>query len=166
MLLTPYRLAAQALLADVPAPRKPFLRRSLRPDALLTTDLPRLVQPQALEALEAAITGLGWTVQLQAGLWELTPVLTPSAPLGPVLPGPDRPHLRRLYSLLSRHPAPGGSIAPVLAFLKAEEAGPQPLERLCQALCRQCAVCLRAHQRLPGELLPYVQSALAEEGKT
>lgn len=165
MLLTPYRYAAQALLANVSASRKPFLRRSLRPDALLTTDLPRLVSPQALETLESTMDGHGWTVRLQAGLWELTPVLTPPAPLGSVPPGADRPALRRLYSLLSRHPAPGDSIAPVLAFLKAEEAGPQPLERLCQALCRQCAVCLRAHQRLPGELLPYVHFALAEEGK-
>ena len=136
MLLTPYRYAAQALLANVSASRKPFLRRSLRPDALLTTDLPRLVSPQALETLESTMDGHGWTVRLQAGLWELTPVLTPPAPLGPVPPGADRPALRRLYSLLSRHPAPGDSIAPVLAFLKAEEAGPQPLERLCQALCR------------------------------
>lgn len=30
MLLTPYRYAAQALLANVSASRKPFLRRSLR----------------------------------------------------------------------------------------------------------------------------------------
>ena len=40
MLLTPYRVQVQTALAEAPAQRKPFLRRSLRADALLTTDLP------------------------------------------------------------------------------------------------------------------------------
>ena len=34
-----------------------------------------------------------------------------------------------------------------------------------QTLCRQCAVCLRTHERLPGELLPYVHHILSEEGE-
>ena len=61
MLLTPYRRTVQALLHGIPALRKPFLRRSLRPDALLTTDLPRLTAPERLAWLIAALEAQGWT---------------------------------------------------------------------------------------------------------
>lgn len=165
MLLTPYRQEALAMLSAVPAGRKPFLRRSLRPDALLTTDLPRVAAEEDLAEFILRLEAQGWTALRQGELLELTPALRPPAPVEKVAWGGDRPALRRLHSLLSRHPAPGGGIAPLLAFLKAEEAGAQPLEALCQNLCRQCALCLRAHASLPGDLLPYVRYALAKEGK-
>lgn len=165
MLLTPYRRRAQALLETVPATRKPFLRRSLRPDALLTTDLPRLTTPEALSQLISALDAQGWTTLCQGDYLELTPTLIPPVADGCLSRGTDRPALRRLYHLLFRHPAPCGDAAPLLAFLKAQEAGPQSLETLCQTLCRQCAVRLRTHERLPGELLPYVHHALSEEGE-
>ena len=68
MLLTPYRRTAQALLHGIPALRKPFLRRSLRPDALLTTDLPRLTAPESLAWLIAALEAQGFEVNPQ--LWD------------------------------------------------------------------------------------------------
>ena len=158
MLLTPYRRAAQAALACCPAPRKPFLRRSLRADALLTTDLPRLASCAPLiEALERQ----GWQVCQQDGLAELTPPLVPpSAP--PYGWGADRPARRRLCSLLSRHPE-GAAQPEILAFLKAEEAGEAALTRCCQELWRSCAARLRRGEPLPGELLPYALAALAKE---
>lgn len=166
MLLTAYRLEIQALLTGTHALRKPFLRRSLRPDALLVTDLPRITDAGTLAVFSAALTARGWTVLRCGELLELTPRLTPPAMAGEISPGPDRTALRRLHSLLARHPDTGDAFAQTLAFLKAEEAGPQPLENLCRSLCRQCAACLRAHTPLPGTLLPYVHYALAEEGKT
>lgn len=165
MLLTPYRRTVQALLHGIPALRKPFLRRSLRPDALLTTDLPRLTVPESLAWLIAALEAQGWTALRQGDYLELTPGLVPPAPGGHVFAGADRPALRRLFHLLNRHPAPRGDTAAILALLKAEEAGTPSLEKLCQTLCRQCAVCLRTHERLPGELLPYVHHILSEEGE-
>lgn len=65
MLLTPYRRTVQTLLHGIPALRKPFLRRSLRPDALLTTDLPRLTAPESLAWLIAALEAQGWTALRQ-----------------------------------------------------------------------------------------------------
>lgn len=165
MLMTPYRQTVQALLADLPVTRRPFLRRSLRPDALLATDLPRVTTPPWQAWFLASLERQGWSVLCCGELLELTPPLTPPPSTGPVRPGAGGPALRRLHSLLSRHPQPGGDPTPVLAFLKAQESGPQPLESLCYALCRQCALCLRNHQRLPGELLPYVHHALMEEGE-
>lgn len=158
MLLTPYRRVAQAALACCPAPRKPFLRRSLRADALLTTDLPRLA---SCAPLTEALTRQGWRVCLLDGLAELTPPLTPpDAP--PYVWGADRPELRRLCSLLSRHPD-GAARPEILAFLKAEEAGDVALARCCQSLCRSCAARLRRREPLPGALLPYALTALAKE---
>ena len=163
MLLTPYRRTVQALLHGIPALRKPFLRRSLRPDALLTTDLPRLTAPESLAWLIAALEAQGWTALRQGDYLELTPELVPPAPGGRVFAGADRPALRRLFHLLNRHPAPRGDTASILALLKAEEAGTP--SRCPATLCRQCAVCLRTHERLPGELLPYVHHILSEEGE-
>lgn len=165
MLLTPYRRTVQTLLHGIPALRKPFLRRSLRPDALLTTDLPRLTAPESLAWLIAALEPRAGQPCARAITLELTPGLVPPRPAGRFPPGADRPALRRLFHLLNRHPAPRGDTAAILALLKAEEAGTPSLEKLCQTLCRQCAVCLRTHERLPGELLPYVHHILSEEGE-
>ena len=82
MLLTPYRRTVQALLHGIPALRKPFLRRSLRPDALLTTDLPRLTAPESLAWLISALEAQGWTALRQGDYLELTPGLVPPAPGG------------------------------------------------------------------------------------
>ena len=93
MLLTPYRRTVRALLHGIPALRKPFLRRSLRPDALLTTDLPRLTAPESLAWLIAALEAQGWTALRQGDYLELTPGLVPPAPGGQVSAGADRPAL-------------------------------------------------------------------------
>ena len=71
--------------------------------------------------------------------------------------------LRRLYSLLERHPVGTATEAEILAFLKAEEAGERALETLCRTLCRDCAERLRNHASLPGGLLPYAAGALMKE---
>ena len=84
MLLTPYRRTVQALLHGIPALRKPFLRRSRRPDALLTTDLPRRTAPESLAWLIAALEAQGWTALRQGDYLELTPGLVPPAPGGRV----------------------------------------------------------------------------------
>ena len=77
--------------------------------------------------------------------------------------GADLVELRRLHSLLERHPEGTATEAEILAFLKAEEAGEHALETLCRTLCRDCAERLRNHASLPGGLLPYAAGALMKE---
>ena len=152
MLLTPYRAQLQTALAEVPSQRKPFLRRSLRADALLTTDLPCVAAEADIADFVSRLRAQGWRVEALGNYLELTPTLHP--PLCTETPawGADRVELRRLYSLLERHPEGAATEAEILAFLT-----------LCRALCRDCAERLRNHAPLPGGLLPYAAGALMKE---
>ena len=105
----------------------------------------------------------GWRVEALGNYLELTPTLHP--PLCTETPAwrADRVELRRLHSLLERHPEGAATETEILAFLKAEEAGERALETLCRTLCRDCAERLRNHASLPGGLLPYAAGALMKE---
>ena len=163
MLLTPYRVQVQTALMEAPVQRKPFLRRSLRADALLTTDLPCVAAEADIADFAARLRAQGWRVEALGNYLELTPALHPPVCMETPAWGADRVELRRLYSLLERHPEGTATEAEILAFLKAEEAGERALETLCRALCRDCAERLRNHAPLPGGLLPYAAGALMKE---
>ena len=103
------------------------------------------------------------SVEALGNYLELTPALHPPVCMETPAWGADRVELRRLYSLLERHPEGTATEAEILAFLKAEEAGERALETLCRTLCRDCAERLRNHAPLPGGLLPYAAGALMKE---
>ena len=140
MLLTPYRRTVQALLHGIPALRKPFLRRSLRPDALLTTDLPRLTAPESLAWLIAALEAQGWTALRQGDYLELTPGLVPPAPGGQAddsqSPRPHRAGKRP-------GPIPQTSARPGEAPRLAPRGAPRPFRAQNRPLARRGADFLR-----------------------
>ena len=87
-MLTPLRRKMQALLAAVPVRRKPALRRSDAPEALLATDLPLAAEKAAVADFIALSEKAGWTV-MRRGDWLLLdhPVDAPDCPVPAELPG-------------------------------------------------------------------------------
>ena len=79
-MLTPLRAEVNALLADTPVRRKPALRRSSVPDALLATDLPHAADAQAVEGVLRRAEAMGWHVYAAQNGWLLLdkPVLPAS----------------------------------------------------------------------------------------
>lgn len=159
MNLMDVRALAASPWAELPLTRKPFLRRSLREDWLLTCSLPQVASPETVTAYGAAMQSQGWEVLASGDLLELCPPLVPPEVS---LPTPDGRFLAlsRLCSLLARHPGGQAERPFVLGLLKAEEMGAPALERLCQRLCRDCAQRLRLHTPLPGGVLPYATAIL------
>lgn len=144
-------------LAAVPVRRKPALRRSDAPDALLATDLPFAAEACAVDAFNARMAVLGWRVWVAGNGWLLldAPVPVPEAPTD-VLPAGE---CGCCVSLLLRHPEEGDAADMIRAVVKAAEAGRQPFERLCAQLHGQMAAMLRQRQPLPAALLPYLWRA-------
>ncbi|MGN0971204.1 MAG: hypothetical protein ACI4OY_04550, partial [Aristaeellaceae bacterium] len=105
-MLTPLRREMQTLLAGADVRRKPALRRSDAPEALLATDLPLAAENAAVAAFIAAAEKAGWSVMRQ-GDWLLMdhPVDAPDCPVPDRLAGETGCCL----SLLLRH---GGCDAP------------------------------------------------------
>ena len=163
MLMTAARQQAALALSHAESRRKPFLRRSLRADALLTTDLPQAATTEVCEAFAQTLRTAGWRVLPTGDFLELTPPL--AAPLLTDAPGfgLNAPNLRRLHHVLTLHPDGEASEADVLALMKAEEAGERSLEAWANNLCRRCSALLRTHAALPGALLPWVRAALKKE---
>lgn len=156
-MLTALRREAQEALLDAPAARKPALRRSDDPEALLATDLPLIADSGAVEALTARMAGSGWRVR-RAGDWLLLDKDVPA----PSCAVPDRLEGEpgACVSLLMRHPQGGADKATVRAVAKAAESGYPALERLCARLHAAWAEALREHRDLPGGLLPYLCRAI------
>lgn len=161
-MLTPLRREMQSLLSAVPVRRKPALRRSDAPEALLATDLPLAAEEAAVADFTALAENAGWTV-LRRGDWLLMDhsVDAPDCPVPAELPG----EAGCCLSLLLRH---GGGDAPaedVRALVKARDAGGNALERLCAAWHRDWAARLRRHEPLPGGLIPYLCGAITRVTK-
>lgn len=149
-MLRALRAQVQQALAEAPARRKPALRRSDDPGALLATDLPLAADAAAVEAFVQRMTAQGWRIREEKS-WLLLDADVPAPEFSPVQ---AQGELGCCLSLLSRH---GGSGAPkedIRAIVKAAEAG--TLERLCLRLHREWAALLRLHQPLPGGLKPYL----------
>lgn len=156
-MLKALREQASDALMSVPARRRPALRRSDAPGALLATDLPLVSEEAAVAAFTEQMQALGWRVFRAENGWLLldAPVPVPAA-----LP-PDRPEgeYACCISLLQRHPDACDASAQIRALVKAAEAGAQPFTRLCAQLHADFAARLRRHELLPGALLPYLYQA-------
>lgn len=155
-MLTALRAQVNALLAETPVRRKPALRRSDAPNALLATDLPFAADQAAVEAFIRRLTALGWRVASAKNGWLL---------LDAVVPVPERAacapegECACCISLLERHPEGGDAAVHIRAAVKACEAGKQPFERFCAETHQLLAAMLRTHEPLPGALLPYLTQA-------
>ncbi|MCH5287180.1 MAG: hypothetical protein J1E43_07140 [Christensenellaceae bacterium] len=156
-MLTALRKDVQAVLERTPTARRPALRRSDDPDALLATDLPLTADDQAVAEFIARMNALGWHVWRQGG-WLL---MDAEVPL-PDCAGTEPPEGEAgcCISLLLRHPEGEADRRAIRAVVKAAESGPSALERLCAGLHETWAAALREHRKLPGGLLPYLCRAV------
>ena len=159
-MLTALRASVQAHLSRVPVWRKPALRRSDDPKALLATDLPLAADAEAVARFVAVLEAEGWLVQREKD-WLLLDhaVPVPDAALPEKLSG----EAGCCLSLLMRHP--GGEAPPELirALAKAAEKGPEAVERFCAGWHGGLAQGLREHKPLPGKMIPYLCAALPRE---
>lgn len=162
-MLKPLRAEMNALLAETPVRRKPALRRSSLPEALLATDLPYAAEKQDTVDFIRRAEALGWRISAAENGWLLLdkPVPAPDCAV-PELQGPCGCCL----SLLTRHQEPGDARVYIREVIRAEEAGAGELIRLCERLHAGLAAMLRRHQPLPGELLPYLAHACQTHRET
>ena len=152
-MLTGLRTQVQAVLYAVHATRKPALRRSDAPDALLATDLPLIAAADDVHAFVADMEKQGWTVRERNGWLRLDAVVPVPAYS---IPTPLTGECGCCISLLLRHREAAPAVDYIRAVVKAEDAGRMPFERYCAQLHGDFAARLREHQPLPGALLPYL----------
>jgi len=159
-MLTALRKAAQTCLAGVSVSRKPALRRSDEPDALLATDLPRVADKEAVAAFAAAMEKDGWRVWEKSG-WLLLDHDVPA----PAWRWPDEypGEWGCCMWLLKQHPGGDAPAEMIRALVKAAEQGNDKVERLCAQWHGLFAEMLRRRQPLPGALAPYLYAAMKEE---
>lgn len=152
-MLTALRHQVQAALYTVSAKRKPALRRSDEPDALLATDLPLIAEEPEVAAFVQVMAAQGWRTRPHRG-WLLldAPVPVPEEDMPQCLTG----ECGCCITLLTRHAGDAPAELYIRAAVKAAEAGKQYFERLCSQLHGDFAVRLRRHEPLPGALLPYL----------
>lgn len=159
MMLAALRGQIQQALAAVPAKRKPALRRTDDPDALLATDLPLVADEENVAAFVGQISRDGWRVTRRGGWLQLdADVPVPQADIPGALTG----EAGCCISLLLRHPGGDCPAALIRSVVKAADAGRQPFERLCRQLHGELAEALRRHEALPGGLLNYLCRAYCD----
>lgn len=148
------RAEVNGVLLAASCRRKPALRRSDAPTALLATDLPLAADADTVGEAVRRLTTLGWRVWPAENGWLLldTPVPSPEAAIPRTLAG----ECGCCISILLRHPEDGAATELIRALVKAEEAGRQPFERFCTHLHGELAARLRRREPLPGALLPYL----------
>jgi len=158
--LTALRHQVREHLEALPAQRKPALRRTDDPGALLMTDLPRIAGPEEVAAFIAALEKEGWRAWQEPG-WLLLDhdVPVPDRPWPDAFPGEWGCCLR----LLRAHPGKDAPREYIRALVKAAEQGNDKVERLCKAWHGEFAARMREHQPLPGGLVPYLLAAMKEE---
>ena len=158
-MLRPLRAEVNALLAATHSCRKPALRRSDAPCALLATDLPFAADAAAVEEFIARAEAAQWRVTRAENGWLLLDkdVPTPKAEIPEVAGGA----CGRCISVLLRHQEDGDARVWIRRIITAQDAGERALERMCMQLHRELAAMPRQHQPLPGALLPYLAEAYA-----
>lgn len=164
-MLKTLRAQVQGVLYAVPANRKPSLRRSDAPDALLATDLPLIAGAEEVARFCAEIGQLGWKVTMRRDWLTLdVPVPVPDA----VMDESGAGECACCIALLKRHRGDAPAEADIRAVVKAADAGRQPFERLCAQMHAAYAARLRRHEPLPGALLPYLceASRILREGES
>lgn len=156
-MLTALRAEANALLAATCTRRKPALRRSDAPGALLATDLPFAADPDAVADFTARAERAGWLVTQAPNGWLLLDheVPLPDAPLPDVADGA----CGRCLSILMRHPEAGDAREWIRRIVTALDAGERDFQRLCERLQAELAAMLRRREPLPGALAPYLAQA-------
>ncbi len=156
-MLTALRAEVNALLAATPVRRKPALRRSDAPDALLATDLPFAADADAAADFIERAASAGWRVRTAENGWLLLDrdVPVPADAIPAEAPG----ECGCCLSLLARHPQDGDAGEMIRRVVKAQEAGWRTFERLCGQLHAELAEMLRLHEPLPGALIPYLAYA-------
>ena len=152
-MLTALRRTVQAALEELPVTRRPALRRSDDPQALLATDLPLTTDAGTVARFVARLEADGWRV-CRRGDWLLLDADVPVPPweIPAVLDG----EAGCCISLLLRHPGDEADRTVLREIVKAAESGRTALERLCARLHAEWAAALREHRNLPGGLLPYL----------
>jgi hypothetical protein len=155
--LSALRKEMQQLLAVTPSSRKPALRRSDAPGALLATDLPLLAEEDDLSAFVAVVMAHGWQVDFAPNGWLLldheVPVPEASAS---VIPAGEA---GCCLSLLLRHPGGEKDAVRIRALVKAADASWRDVEKLCRIWHRDFAAMLRMKQPLP-DLAPWLGEAV------
>ncbi|MBQ8313024.1 MAG: hypothetical protein IJX84_07470 [Clostridia bacterium] len=161
-MLTGLRQAVQEQLAQVPAKRKPALRRTDDPRALLMCDLPRIADEAAVMSFVAALEAEGWRVWQETG-WLLLDHAVPASEM--VWPEAYTGESGCCLWLLRQHPGDAPAEAYIRALVKAAEVGRQRVEWLCSQWHGEFAARLREHLPLPGGLAPYLAKVMKEEEK-
>ena len=156
-MLSALRAQVNAELLRLEVNRRPALRRSDDPEALLATDLPLAASAETAEGFVRRLRELGWRVWMAANGWLLldAPVPAPEAAMSALPAG----ECGCCVSILRRHPDEGDASGMIRALVKAADAGRQPFERLCSQLHGQLAALLRRREPLPSALLPYLCQA-------
>lgn len=159
-MLRALRKAVQACMENVPVSRKPALRRSDDPGALLATDLPCVAGKEAVAVFVAAMEQAGWRVWERNG-WLLLDHAVPA----PAWRWPDEypGEWGCCMWLLKQHPGDDAPEDMIRSLVKAEEQGSDKVERLCARWHALFAGKLRNQQPLPGGLAPYLAAAMKEE---
>lgn len=159
-MLRALRAQVQTALGSVNVHRKPALRRSDRPDALLATDLPLAADREAVQDFTERMTALGWRVGEEKN-WLFLDAEVPVPE--DVACSEAAGELGCCLSLLERHEGSDAPKETIRAIVKAAEAG--NIERLCAQLHRDWAAALRRHEPLPGGLQPYLSRAAQDMQK-
>lgn len=143
-----WRTEITGLIRKACCRRPPALRRSLRNDALLTTDLPQTADEETVSRFIQDAQLAGWRTETENGWIHLDRNALFDAsdydfPFGP--------EAACCLSLLKRH-AKDTALSDGAAersLLKALEEGYTAYERLCGKLHAEWAAQLRSHQRIP-----------------
>ena len=161
-MLRALRQQVQGHLAGVKTARKPALRRTDDPDALLMCDLPRIAEKENMAVFIRAMEADGWRVREIPG-WLL---LDHDVPVPQAERVDDAPGESGCCAwLLQKHPGDAPAQGHIRALVKAAEQGSDKVERLCRQWHGEFAACLREHKPLPGGVLPYLQAAMKEEAR-
>lgn len=156
-MLRALRAEVNGLLAGTQVKRKPALRRSDAPGALLATDLPFAAEPEAVDAFHKEAEAAGWSLRRAENGWLL---LDREAPTPEVkIPADAAGECGCCLSLLRRHGGNADAREMIRRVLRASEAGIREFDRLCGQLHAEMAAMLRLHQPLPGALAPHLAFA-------
>ena len=143
----PLREEIHSLFAGLELKRRPALRRSLLPDYLFATDLPRFAAQAQVAAFSARAESLGWELLLRSEWLNMRKCgLVLPENLLPSFPGSESDCLR---ILLRRHPGSADSDRAVFLLMKAREEGGPAMEAACRKLHREFAAALRRKEDLP-----------------